>query len=103
MSLLKARLNMLNHWSGVIEDENITWALYSIHDNYNKPELSEATEGTKVIGLYHGTIVGAKLNNGTEIDCGLYENAFDGCDAVMAIKRGEKEQWAALEDYVYGF
>lgn len=78
---------LLGYQSGCVVDDNITWALYSIHEDYKKPNIEEiklANPDNTVIGLYHGTIVGAKLNNGTVMDSGLDEDEFSDCDAVMA-------------------
>lgn len=90
--------NALNYQSGCLIDENITWVLYSIYDGYKKPEI-ETVDGNTVIGLYHGTIVGAQLANGFIIENGKDGDTFEGCDYVMAgdihkyqeIKRGEVE------------
>lgn len=79
---------MLGYKSGCITDSNIVWALYSIYDGFMKPNLESIEEyrekGAKVIGLYHGSIVGARLQNGTVMDNGLNTKAFEGCDCVMA-------------------
>jgi DNA repair exonuclease SbcCD nuclease subunit len=96
-------LDMMAYYkSGCIMDDNITWALYSIHDDYIRPDIegniSDHPENT-VVGLYHGTIVGAVLNNGTVMDSGLDGDTFSGCDMVMAghihkrqvLKRGDVE------------
>lgn len=79
---------MLGYKSGCITDSNIVWALYSIYDGFMKPNLESIEEyrekGAKVIGLYHGSIVGARLQNGTVMDNGLNTKVFEGCDCVMA-------------------
>lgn len=92
---------ILGYQSGCLVDDNITWALYSIHDNYHKPSLDDVVEqnpNNTVIGLYHGTIIGAQLNNGSVIEDGFDgEDLFSGCEYVMAgdihkrqeLKRGD--------------
>jgi len=92
---------MLGYESGLVEDENIVWALYSIYDGFARPDIEsiENREKKKVIGLFHGMINGATLNNGTVIDDALDGNYFNGCDCVMAgdihkrqvIKKGDVE------------
>lgn len=81
-------LDMITDYrSGTVIDDNITWALYSIHDDYNRPDIETARQDAPdniVVGLYHGTVVGASLPNGMVIDSGLGDNAFEGCDMVMA-------------------
>lgn len=91
---------MLNYESGCIVDENVTWAVYSIYDGYSRPNIEEARKANpqnKVIGLYHGIVVGCKMPNGMIMDDGVGEELFDGCDCVMAahihkrqeLKRGD--------------
>lgn len=92
--------NMLEYESGIVVEDNITWALYSIFDEYRRPDIEAAKEQNPdnvVIGLYHGSVVGATLNNGIVMESGLNADAFTGCDVVMAgdihkrqeIKRGD--------------
>lgn len=90
----------LGYQSGYVVDDNITWCLYSIFDNFNKPNITEAkTENpnNKMIGLYHGMIIGSMLYNGNIVDNGIQGELFEGCDCVMAgdihkqqnLKRGD--------------
>ena len=92
----------LGYDSGIIVEDNVTWALYSIFTDYKRPNIEQAKEdypNNIVIGLYHGTVVGATLNNGTVMDSGTSCDEFEGCDFVMAgdihkrqvIKRGDCE------------
>lgn len=77
----------LGYESGYLHDENITWCLYSIHDNYREPDMITASKERPdnwMVGLYHGTVVGATLNNGTIIADGVSGQRFNGCDVVMA-------------------
>ena len=76
----------LEYKSGCVVDDNITWAVYSIYDGYIRPDIESArrdNEGNKVIGLYHGMIVGCSLPNGVINDGGLDGDRFIGCDCVM--------------------
>lgn len=90
----------LNYQSGYVVDDNITWCLYSIFDNFNKPNIFEAkneNSTNKMIGLYHGMIIGSMLYNGNIVDSGVQGELFEGCDCVMAgdihkqqnLKRGD--------------
>ena len=89
----------LGYDSGIVPDDNVCWALYSIFNDYRRPNIEQAKKdfpNNVIIGLYHGTIVGATLNNGTMIDSGVNGDEFEGCDFVAAgdihkrqeIKRG---------------
>lgn len=91
---------LTNFKSGYIIDDNIAWCLYSIYDNYRKPEFSQIKKENNnlhFIGLYHGMINGATFNNGEVIDNSLDGDIFDGCEIVMAgdihkrqvLRRGE--------------
>ena len=90
----------LDYQSGYVVDDNITWCVYSIYDGYAKPDIAKARKdlpNNKIIGLYHGMIVGASLNNGSVVDSGVDGDVFGGCDCVMAghihiiqeLKRGD--------------
>ena len=88
--------------SGIIVEDNVTWVLYSIFSDFKRPNIEQVKKdypNNIVIGLYHGTVVGATLNNGTVMDNGVSGDLFEGCDFVMAgdihkrqvIKRGNCE------------
>lgn len=92
----------LGYESGIVYDDNVTWALYSFYDNFNRPDIDNARlekPDNIVLGLYHGQIIGTKLYNGFVNDCGQDSNIFDGCDYVLAghihkrqvIKKGDCE------------
>ena len=92
----------LNYQSGYVIDDNITWCLYSIFDNFNKPNINEAKNdypNNKIVGLYHGMIIGSMLYNGNIVDNGIQGELFEGCDCVMAgdihkqqtLKRGDTQ------------
>jgi len=77
----------LGYKSGCVIDDGVTWALYSIHDNFNKPNVQETKElfpDNIVVGLYHGQVVGCQLANGFVAESGLDGDIFEDCDVVMA-------------------
>lgn len=77
----------LGYESGVIADDNITWALYSFFDDFNKPDIESAkieNPDNKIVGLFHGSVIGSKLYNGFVVDFGCGKDCFSGCDCVMA-------------------
>ena len=78
----------LGYQSGCAIDSNVVWCLYSIYENFMRPttieEMREKMPNGKFIGLFHGQVVGATLNNGYVSDSGLDGDAFEGCDCVMA-------------------
>lgn len=90
---------VLGYESGIVEDDNIIWAVYSIYNGYVAPDLTSISEDKTIVGLYHGMVVGATLNNGMVVESGVNGELFGGCDMVMAgdihkrqiIKRGDVE------------
>lgn len=77
----------LGYESGYVIDDNITWVVYSIYNDYMRPSFDEAIKeypNNKVIGLYHGMIVGATLDNGSVVDSGIDGDTFKDCHCVMA-------------------
>lgn len=94
---------MLDYKSGCAIDNNIVWCLYSIYEDFLRPstieEVKESNPNAKMIGLFHGQVVGSTLNNGYVSDSGLDGEAFEGCHCVMAghlhkrqvLKRGDTE------------
>lgn len=73
--------------SGCIVDDNLTYAIYSIYNDYVKPqnikEIKREYSNNKVVGLYHGMIVGSSMYNGSVADSGVSIDTFDECDCVM--------------------
>jgi DNA repair exonuclease SbcCD nuclease subunit len=77
----------LGYECGTVIDDNITWALYSIYDDLNKPDIDIVRKkypNNIVIGLFHGSIVGGKLYNGFISDTGNDTASFEECDYVFA-------------------
>lgn len=77
----------LGYKSGLMEDDNVIWALYSIHDMYRAPKmdgLREKNPDKTIIGLYHGEIVGATNDGGRLFDGGIDPLSYAECDCVMA-------------------
>lgn len=75
----------LNYKSGYVEDDNVIWNLFSMHDNFAPTNLEHSQyPDKKIIGLYHGEIVGAMTDTGKLSDCGLNTDTFKECDCVMA-------------------
>lgn len=77
----------LGYRSGIVEDDNVMWVLYSIFDKFRQPEMTGLrTEypNHKIIGLYHGNVPGATTDVGKMIDVGVDSNIFNDCDCVMA-------------------
>lgn len=96
----------LGYVSGCVYDDGITWAVYSIYEGYVRPDIESAKREhpeNAVVGLYHGVIVGAMLNNGMTMDSGVSGDVFDGCDAVMAgdIHKGQTVENARNIPIVY--
>lgn len=77
----------LNFTSGIYEDENIAFCLYSTFDDFSRPEIEfykqENTNKT-LVGLIHGDINGASTDVGRITDKGLNPSYFENLDFVIA-------------------
>ena len=70
--------------SGLYEDDNVVWVVYSIYDNnMTPPELAMKPYKGKYVGLYHGTIVGAVNDAGFTFAHGAEVSKFDNCDVTL--------------------
>lgn len=69
--------------SMVISDDNVNWCLYSIFDDFRRPDIV-VEEGKTNFGLFHGDLVGAKLYNGSVMSMGCDCDIFESCDFVLA-------------------
>ena len=77
----------LDYKSGLLEDENIIFVLFSMFDGFTKPNmdgLKENTSNKRIIGLYHGDISGSVTDLGRMSDAGIDTEWFKDCDCVMA-------------------
>lgn len=78
---------LMDYKSGYLIDDNVIWVLYSMFDKFAKPNVTQITAqhpDKKVIGLYHGDVVGAVTDSGRMSDGGIDPKSFDICDCVMA-------------------
>jgi DNA repair exonuclease SbcCD nuclease subunit len=77
----------LGYKSGYIIDDNVIFALYSMFDDFKSPNiegLKEKYPDSKIIGLYHGDIVGSVTDLGFYSEVGIDTDMFKECDCVMA-------------------
>ena len=76
---------LLDYKSGYFQDDNCVFALYSMFDNFASPNVEHSMfPDSKIIGLYHGDVVGAVTDVGRVCDSGIDTNLFAECDCVMA-------------------
>lgn len=76
----------LDYQSGIIEDDNVVWVLYSIFDHYkgvDTEDIRRSHKGKKIIGLFHGDIAGAVTDSGRMTEKGIDPYSFEHCDAVL--------------------
>lgn len=77
----------LGFMSGIYEDENIAFCLYSTFEDFNRPEIElyKSNNPDKIlVGLIHADINGAQTDVGRVTDKGLNPSYFDGLDFVIA-------------------
>ena len=77
----------LGYKSGVVEDDNIVWCLYSIFDKFSKPkEITElyGKDNTKTfVGLFHGELKNAITDVGYSFSNGIDSSYFDNIDFAL--------------------
>lgn len=77
----------LGYASGIYEDENISFCLFSTFEDFNRPEIEiykKENPNQKLVGLIHADVNGAKTDVGRTTDKGLNPNHFKGLDFVIA-------------------
>jgi len=67
--------------SGVYEDDNIKWVVYSLYQHNQRPEF-EKEEGFYV-GLFHGPIQGLSTDTGYEFEDAYSQLNFSGLDLLL--------------------
>ena len=76
----------LDYQSGVVEDDNIVWCLYSAFDNFREPCILDVRDShfrnniddskTRYVALFHGDIKSSKTDVGYVSESGLDTNNF---------------------------
>ena len=77
----------LEYKSGCFIDKNITWCLYSIFDEYKRPDIEKEKERgdkNKLIGLIHAPLVGSQTDLGFKMSGGEMVEIFYNLDYVLA-------------------
>jgi len=72
----------LNYESGVVEDDNVNWCLFSSFDGFRRPEGIDELErdGKAFIGLYHGLLTSSRTDTGFVVENGLNPESFANLD-----------------------
>lgn len=78
--------------SGIYDDDNISWCLYSSFSGFNRPDIDMHKEVNKenekkdnfYVGLIHGEVNGAISVTNYVSETGVSQDIFDGCDFVIA-------------------
>jgi len=63
--------------TGVYEDSNINWVVYSLYEHNKKPDFIKEDNGKLYVGLFHGPIMGLSTDLGYE-----FEDAYDRLNFV---------------------
>lgn len=77
----------LNYESGIYEDENVSFCLFSTFDDFKRPEIDlykKENPDKVLVGLIHGDVNGAKTDVGRITDKGLSSSHFSNLDFVIA-------------------
>ncbi len=68
--------------SGVYEDENINWVVYSLYQHNQKPDF-EKEDNKFYVGLFHGPIQGLSTDLGFEFENAYSPLNFVGLDLLL--------------------
>jgi DNA repair exonuclease SbcCD nuclease subunit len=77
----------LNYTSGIYEDDNLAWCLFSTFEDFNRPEIDiykKNNPDKTLVGVIHADINGAKTDVGRTTETGLDASFFEGLDFVIA-------------------
>lgn len=97
----------LNYTSGIWEDDNIAWCLYSCFDDFKKPNIEEyklKNEDKTYIGLFHGNIKSAKTDVGYLLENGFDVSYFEGLDICLCghIHKRQKMTYKGIPIFYIG-
>lgn len=74
--------------SGLVTDDNIIWALYSIYDGFRAPDdialVRQQYPDALILGLFHDTVAGSIMDSGLVSEDGVSHDRFTGCNYVLA-------------------
>lgn len=68
--------------SGIYEDDNVNWVVYSLYQNNRRPEFTKE-DGRKYYGLFHGPVEGLSTDLGFEFEDGYSRLNFKDLDIVF--------------------
>lgn len=82
----------LGYRSGVMNDDNVAWCLYSSFTSFNTPDIKVHKESMSAsenapeiyVGVIHADINGAISVTNYTTDSGIDPGVFEGCDFVIA-------------------
>lgn len=82
----------LGNQSGILDDQNVAWCLYSSFSGFNTPDIAvhkKVMEGrpnapVTYVGLIHGDVNGAITSTNRVTENGLDPGVFSECDFVIA-------------------
>lgn len=78
--------------SGIYDDDNVSWCLYSSFSGFSKPDIEMHKEQNKAtdkknnvyVGLIHGDVNGAITVTNYVTETGVDQGVFENCDFVIA-------------------
>lgn len=77
----------LGYKSGYVIDDNVIFGLFSMFEDFKSPNLDGLRKKYpehKIVGLYHGDVVGSVTDLGRYSEAGIDTDLFKECDCVMA-------------------
>ena len=69
--------------SGVYDDQNIKWIVYSLYQHNERPNFIKQDDGKTYVGLFHGPIMGLSTDMGFEFEDAYDQLNFVGLDLLL--------------------
>ena len=82
--------------SGVYEDDNINWVVYSLYQHNERPQF-EKEDGQFHVGLFHGVIQGMTTDLGFSFEDGFDKLNFVGLDLLLCGDIHKRQQFKLPE------
>jgi DNA repair exonuclease SbcCD nuclease subunit len=79
--------------SGVYEDSNVKWVVYSLYQHNERPKFKKEDDGKLYVGLFHGPIQGLSTDTGYKFDDAYDRLNFVDLDLLLCGDIHKRQQF----------